>query len=176
MTARTGAMLTENMSRLGHSTATASLLYQAVVAGRDEEIADALSALAGGKAERAVGMIDLVCTDKGQHPVARHRADGGPQPLASREGSTARWHVVLARRVDLPPAQEAPFSWQPVVALEPKYPTDLHRDLTQSCRGVGVPVPNLHAPSRAGRVTGSMRCATGAVAMGKTELDLSLLE
>jgi integrase len=36
MTARTGAMLTENMSRLGHSTAAAPLIYQDVVARRDE--------------------------------------------------------------------------------------------------------------------------------------------
>jgi integrase len=46
MTARTGATLTENMSRLGHSSATASLIYQEVTAGRDEEVAVALSALA----------------------------------------------------------------------------------------------------------------------------------
>jgi integrase len=48
MTARTGATLTENMSRLGHNSATSSLIYQDVVAGRDEEIAAALSALAAG--------------------------------------------------------------------------------------------------------------------------------
>lgn len=47
MTARTGATLSENMSRLGHATAAASLIYQDVVAGRDEEVAAALSALAG---------------------------------------------------------------------------------------------------------------------------------
>jgi hypothetical protein len=46
MTARTGAMLTENMSRLGHTTVAASLIYQDVVSGRDEEIAAALSTLA----------------------------------------------------------------------------------------------------------------------------------
>jgi hypothetical protein len=49
MTARTGAMLTGNMNRLGHSTAAASLIYQDVVSGRDEEIAEALSALAVGE-------------------------------------------------------------------------------------------------------------------------------
>jgi integrase len=49
MTARTGASLTESMDRLGHASATASLIYQDVVAGRDGEIAVALSALAVGK-------------------------------------------------------------------------------------------------------------------------------
>ena len=54
MTVRTGATLSENMSRLGHATAAASLIYQDVVAGRDEEVAAALSAL-------AVGTADLAC-------------------------------------------------------------------------------------------------------------------
>ena len=53
-TVRTGATLSENMSRLGHATAAASLIYQDVVAGRDEEVAAALSAL-------AVGTADLAC-------------------------------------------------------------------------------------------------------------------
>jgi hypothetical protein len=35
------------MGRLGHSTVKASLVYQGIVSGRDAEIADALSALAG---------------------------------------------------------------------------------------------------------------------------------
>ncbi|WP_308117213.1 hypothetical protein [Mycobacterium avium] len=34
------------MGRLGHSTVSASLIYQGIVSGRDAEIADALSALA----------------------------------------------------------------------------------------------------------------------------------
>jgi integrase len=38
--------LVETMSRLGHSTVTASLGYQAVVSGRDAAVAEALSALA----------------------------------------------------------------------------------------------------------------------------------
>ncbi|XTP33137.1 tyrosine-type recombinase/integrase [Mycobacterium sp. TJFP1] len=46
MTARAGASLSENMSRLGHSSASASLIYQNIVAGRDEQVAVALSALA----------------------------------------------------------------------------------------------------------------------------------
>jgi integrase len=46
MTARTGALLTENMERLGHSSPTSSLMYQDVVAGRQEEIAAQLSTLA----------------------------------------------------------------------------------------------------------------------------------
>jgi integrase len=46
MTARTGATLAESMDRLGHRSVAASLVYQNVVAGRDEEIAAALSALA----------------------------------------------------------------------------------------------------------------------------------
>lgn len=44
-TARVGN-LAETMSRLGHSTVKASLLYQQVVSGRDAEIATALSELA----------------------------------------------------------------------------------------------------------------------------------
>lgn len=45
MTARVGT-LRETMSRLGHSTVDASMLYQGLVNGRDVEIAEALSALA----------------------------------------------------------------------------------------------------------------------------------
>jgi integrase len=44
-TARVGT-LAESMSRLGHSTVTASLMYQGLVNGRDVEVAEALSALA----------------------------------------------------------------------------------------------------------------------------------
>lgn len=44
-TARVGS-LAETMSRLGHSTVSASLLYQGIVSGRDAEIAYALSELA----------------------------------------------------------------------------------------------------------------------------------
>jgi integrase len=46
-TARVGATLAENMARLGHRSVAASLVYQHSVAGRDEEIAAALSELAG---------------------------------------------------------------------------------------------------------------------------------
>lgn len=38
--------LVETMQRLGHSTAKASLTYQAVASGRDRELAEALSTLA----------------------------------------------------------------------------------------------------------------------------------
>jgi integrase len=48
MSARVGN-LEEIMQRLGHSTATASLIYQGMVSGRDAELADALSALAEPK-------------------------------------------------------------------------------------------------------------------------------
>ncbi len=41
-----GANLKESIARLGHSSAAASLTHQAVVAGRDAEIAEALSMLA----------------------------------------------------------------------------------------------------------------------------------
>lgn len=44
-TARVGNLV-ETMGRLGHSTVKASLTYQAVVTGRDHEVADALSKLA----------------------------------------------------------------------------------------------------------------------------------
>ncbi|MGD9514274.1 tyrosine-type recombinase/integrase [Mycolicibacterium sp.] len=44
-TARVGNLV-ETMGRLGHSTVKASLAYQAVVTGRDHEVADALSKLA----------------------------------------------------------------------------------------------------------------------------------
>lgn len=43
--ARVGS-LRETMDRLGHSTAKASLVYQSIVAGRDMEVAEALSRLA----------------------------------------------------------------------------------------------------------------------------------
>jgi integrase len=44
-TARVGNLV-ETMSRLGHSTVQASLIYQQVVSGRDAAVADALSKLA----------------------------------------------------------------------------------------------------------------------------------
>lgn len=51
LAASTGATLAELMGRLGHSTATAALRYQHAAAGRDQEIAKALSALAEGKSK-----------------------------------------------------------------------------------------------------------------------------
>jgi hypothetical protein len=60
MTARTGATLSENMGRLGHTSAAQSLIYQDIVSGRDEEIAAALSLLAVGTADPACnGATDL---------------------------------------------------------------------------------------------------------------------
>ena len=47
-TARVGNLV-ETMGRLGHSTVKASLLYQQIVSGRDAEVAEALSKLAGGE-------------------------------------------------------------------------------------------------------------------------------
>ena len=47
-TARLGNLV-ETMGRLGHSTASASLLYQQRVSGRDAEIAEGLSRLARGE-------------------------------------------------------------------------------------------------------------------------------
>lgn len=49
LAASTGATLSELMQRLGHSTAGAALRYQHAAEGRDQIIANALSALAGGK-------------------------------------------------------------------------------------------------------------------------------
>jgi integrase len=46
LAAATGATLSELMSRLGHSTPAAALLYQHTAAGRDMQIAKALSAMA----------------------------------------------------------------------------------------------------------------------------------
>lgn len=51
LAASTGATLAELMGRLGHSTATAALRYQHAAAGRDQEIAHALSALAKRKSK-----------------------------------------------------------------------------------------------------------------------------
>jgi len=45
LAASTGATLAELMARLGHSTPAAALRYQHAAAGRDAEIARALSAL-----------------------------------------------------------------------------------------------------------------------------------
>ena len=50
MAASTGATLAELMGRLGHSTPGAALRYQHAAAGRDQQIAAALSVLAGGEA------------------------------------------------------------------------------------------------------------------------------
>jgi integrase len=52
-TARVGNLV-ETMTRLGHSTAKASLAYQQVVNGRDVEVAEALSLLATSAAAREV--------------------------------------------------------------------------------------------------------------------------
>lgn len=45
--------LVETMQRLGHTTVKASLIYQQVASGRDKELAEALSALAKAKPEKA---------------------------------------------------------------------------------------------------------------------------
>ncbi len=50
MAARTGATLAELMARLGHSTPGAALRYQHSAAGRDDQIAAALSRMAEGDA------------------------------------------------------------------------------------------------------------------------------
>ena len=47
-TARVGNLV-ETMSRLGHSTVKASLMYQQIVSGRDVAVAEALSELAQGQ-------------------------------------------------------------------------------------------------------------------------------
>ena len=46
MAAQTGATLAELMARLGHSTSVAAMRYQHAAAGRDAEIAAALSRMA----------------------------------------------------------------------------------------------------------------------------------
>jgi hypothetical protein len=53
MAAATGATLAELMQRLGHSSTGAALIYQHAAAGRDKQIADAMSLLArrGGPQE-----------------------------------------------------------------------------------------------------------------------------
>lgn len=48
LAAQTGATLAELMGRLGHSTVSAAMKYQHVAAGRDAQIAAALSAIAAG--------------------------------------------------------------------------------------------------------------------------------
>lgn len=53
LAARTGATLAELMARLGHSTSSAAMRYQHAAAGRDSEIAAALSRMAAD-AERIV--------------------------------------------------------------------------------------------------------------------------
>jgi len=49
LAASTGATLAELMARLGHSTPQAALRYQHAAAGRDQQIAQALSAMVEGK-------------------------------------------------------------------------------------------------------------------------------
>lgn len=51
LAAQTGATLAELMARLGHSTPQAALRYQHAAAGRDAQIADALSRMAAGKSD-----------------------------------------------------------------------------------------------------------------------------
>lgn len=48
MAAQAGATLAELMNRLGHANAVAALIYQHAAAGRDEQIARRLSAMAEG--------------------------------------------------------------------------------------------------------------------------------
>jgi hypothetical protein len=47
MAAQAGATLAELMTRMGHSTAKAALVYQHVAEGRDRIIADRMALLAG---------------------------------------------------------------------------------------------------------------------------------
>lgn len=54
-TARVGNLV-ETMGRLGHSTVKASLIYQAIVTGRDHEVAEALSELAKSKPDTPKSM------------------------------------------------------------------------------------------------------------------------
>lgn len=49
LAARAGATITEQMARLGHKTQAMALRYQHAAEDRDRAIADALSAMAGGK-------------------------------------------------------------------------------------------------------------------------------
>lgn len=64
-TARVGNLV-ETMSRLGHSTVKASLTYQAVVSGRDHEVAEALSKLAA---------------ESGDTPEQAQHAEKSPEPI-----------------------------------------------------------------------------------------------
>ena len=48
LAAATGATLADLMARLGHSTPSAAMVYQHAAAGRDRDIADALSVFAEG--------------------------------------------------------------------------------------------------------------------------------
>jgi integrase len=79
MTAMTGATLTENMSRMDHSTVTSSVIYQDVVAGADEKIATALSALASADAAPTASVNRLALQRsvrrRGPHPPRRRTPD-----------------------------------------------------------------------------------------------------
>ena len=55
MAAQAGATTKELMQRAGHSTATMALHYQGVAAGRDAQLAAALSALVGKPEEKVQG-------------------------------------------------------------------------------------------------------------------------
>jgi hypothetical protein len=80
MAAQAGATLAELMTRMGHSTAKAALVYQHVAEGRDRIIAERMALLAVpalAPDPRAVaGAVDLDLPEEPEDRLARHPGPG----------------------------------------------------------------------------------------------------
>jgi hypothetical protein len=78
-------------------------------------------------------MIQLICTDKGQHKLRDivEMMDRSRWLLAD---STARWHVMFRSTWDRPRLSRKPERfWQPVLPLHPKYGgLELQRELIEA--------------------------------------------
>jgi hypothetical protein len=119
-------------------------------------------------------MVKLICTDRGQPPVRDivQMVDYTRWPV---EGSPGRWQVVW-RDARVRPRRKA--FWQPLLPLDPKYDTGLEAGLSPDLIEAEVWVFRCPACTRRPRWPRHRLDALcdGAIAVGRTELDLSLLE
>ena len=75
-------------------------------------------------------MVQLICTDRGQHPQ-RDIVEMVERSVKAPPGAAARWQVQW-RDSWIYPRQRGGRTWQPVLPLHPKYPTDPQRDIIEA--------------------------------------------
>jgi hypothetical protein len=118
-------------------------------------------------------MIQLICTDRGQHPP-RDIVEM-LQPLRQPEGSAGRWQV---RWRDAWVRPRRKTFWLPVLPLDPKYNPGLEVGLSRDLIEAEVLV--FHCPTCARRPRWARQrldtLCDGASAEGVATLDLSRLE